>query len=322
YARQFLNKSPQPDLDDIENIPPAIAIEQKNTVKTSRSTVGTVTEIIDYLRLLFEKIGIPHCPNGHGPITAESVTSSVDHIIRDLSGERGYILAPVTKEGRVADGKKLLALLIQEGYLRIFHKNEMKNISAKTSLPKEDFFLVIDRTAFSAEERGRLADSLNQAYTASKKLNKNLTGGHLRVYTLSGKDLKFSEEMSCNECDYTFPQITSRLFNFSSPIGACSNCNGFGNTLSLDEKKIVPNPTKTLLEGCIQPFAMPSATQDRRELKKFCTKHDIDMNTPWEDLPAKHKKMIWNGTKDFYGVVGLFEWLETKKYKMHVRVDR
>ncbi len=320
YARQFLNKSPQPDLDDIENIPPAIAIEQKNTVKTSRSTVGTVTEVVDFLRLLFEKLGTPYCPNGHGIIKSESVTSSVDYILDALEGERGYILAPVTVEGRVAEGKKLLSLLIQEGFLRIFYKNEMKDLTSKTALPKDEFFIVIDRAAFSKDERGRIADSINQAYSTSKHLNKNYLGGHARIYTLSGKDLKFSEDMSCNECGFTFPPISSRLFNFSSPIGACSNCNGFGNTLDLDERKIIPNPTKSLLEGCIQPFAMPSATQDRRELKKFCTKHDIDMNTAWEDLSAKHRKMIWEGTKEFYGVKGLFEWLETKKYKMHVRV--
>jgi excinuclease ABC subunit A len=320
YARQFLNKSPQPDLDDIENIPPAIAIEQKNTVKTSRSTVGTVTEVIDFLRLLFEKLGIPYCPNGHGVIKSESVSASVDHIIRELEGERGYILTPITALGRVAEGKKLLSLFIQEGFLRIFYKKEMKEINAKTILPKDDFFIVIDRTVFTKDERGRIADSLNQAYSAAKRLNKNFSGGHARIYTLSGRDLKFSEEMSCNECDFTFPPISSRLFNFSSPLGACSNCKGFGNILELDERKIVPNPTKSLAEGCIQPFAMPSATQDRKELKKFCTKHDVDMNTPWEDLPAKQKKMIWDGTKDFYGVKGLFAWLETKKYKMHVRV--
>lgn len=320
YARQFLNKSPQPDLDDIENIPPAIAIEQKNTVKTSRSTVGTVTEVIDFLRLLFEKLGVPFCPNGHGIIKSESVTNSVDHIIKDLDGERGYILAPITAEGRVAEDKKLLSLLIQEGFIRIFHKNEMKEINAKTKLPKEDFFLVIDRTSFSKDERGRIADSLHQAYGASKRLNKNYAGGHAEIHSLSGKHLKFSEEMACNECGFTFPPISSRLFNFSSPIGACSNCNGFGNTLTLDERKIVPNPKKSLAEGCIQPFAMPSATQDRKELKKFCTKYDIDMNEAWEDLPAKQRKMIWDGGKEFYGVKGLFDWLETKKYKMHVRV--
>lgn len=319
YARQFLNKSPAPDLDDIENIPPAIAIEQKNTVKTSRSTVGTVTEVIDYLRLLFEKLGVPYCPNGHGIIKSESVSASVDHIIKDLEGERGYILAPIT-EGRVVEGKKLLSLLIQEGFLRIYYKKEMKEISAKTNLPKENFFLVIDRTSFTKDERGRIADSLNQAYAASRRLNKNFSGGHAEVHALNGKQLKFSEELSCNECGFTFPKISSRLFSFSSPIGACSNCNGFGNILELDEKKIVPNPTKSLIQGCIQPFAMPSATEDRRELKKFCTKHDIDMNESWENLPAKQRKMIWDGTKEFYGVKGLFDWLETKKYKMHVRV--
>ncbi len=320
YARQFLNKSPQPDLDEIENIPPAIAIEQKNTVKTSRSTVGTVTEIIDYLRLLYEKIGVPCCPNGHGPVESESVTFVTDKVLKECLGERGYILAPVTAQERIASGKKLLALLLQEGYLRIFYKNEVKDLTPKTVLPKEDFEIVADRIAFNKEEQARVSDSIQQAYLISKKLNKNFSGGHARIFLLNEKSFRFSEERSCNECGFTFPQITSRLFSFSSPIGACPQCNGFGNTLEIDENKVIPSPSRSLAEGCIQPFAMPSAAQDRRDLKKFCLKHNIDMNTPWNDLPVAQKKMIWNGHKDFYGVLGLFEYLETKKYKMHVRI--
>lgn len=320
YARQFLNKSPQPELDDIENIPPAIAIEQKNTVKTSRSTVGTVTEVVDYLRLLYEKLGIPHCPNHNTPIESESVTGSTDKIIDSLQGERGYILCPITVEGRIPDSKKLLALLMKEGFLRYYINGEVKDINSKTKLPKEEFDLVIDRAVFNKEDRGRLADSITQAFQTSKHLNSHFLGGRTKVVTLSGKTLLFSEDRSCNQCGFTFPPISSRLFSFSSPLGACSVCNGFGNVLELNENKIVPNPAKSLAEGCIAPFAMPSATYDRRELKKFCLKHKIDMDTPWKDLPAKTRKTIWDGNKEFYGVKGLFDYLETKKYKMHVRV--
>ncbi len=320
YARQFLNKSPQPDLDDIENIPPAIAIEQKNTVKTSRSTVGTVTEVIDYLRLLYEKVGVPHCPNHGTPIEAESVSHSTDTIIESVQDERGYILAPITVEGRIPDSKKLLGLLLKEGYLRYYHKKEVKDLTPKTKLPADEFDLVIDRAVFTKEDRARLADSISQAYLASKKLNSTLNGGRCKIVTLTGKSLMFSEDRSCNICGFTFPLITSRLFSFASPLGACSTCNGFGNILKVDESKVVPNPNKTLSQGAISPFAMPSGAEDKKELRKYCLKNKVDMDTPWKDLPAKQRKAIWEGTKDFYGVKGYFDYLETKKYKMHVRV--
>lgn len=320
YARQFLDKSPQPQLDEIENIPPAIAIEQKNYVKTSRSTVGTVTEIIDYLRLLFAKVGVPHCPNHHTPIQADTVSASVDRLLSEIDGERGYILAPITKEGRLEKGKKLLGLFIKEGFLRIYHKKQVIEITLKTVLPADDFDIVVDRIAFSKDERGRLADSFSQAYGTAKKLNTNLLGGKASVVTLSGKRFEFTEDYSCSICGFSFPPISSRTFSFSSPVGACTICNGFGNLLTIDERKVIPRPDKSLAEGAINPFTMPSSAVDRRELTKFCTKNKVDMHVPWEKLPKKYRDAIWSGTKEFYGVKGFFDYLEGKKYKMHVRV--
>ncbi len=320
YARQFLDKSPQPQLDEIENIPPAIAIEQKNYVKTSRSTVGTVTEIIDYLRLLYAKIGVPHCPNHGTPIQADTVSASVDRLISEIESDRGYILAPITKAGRIEKGKKLLNLFIKEGFLRIYHKKEVKDLTPQSVLPADDFDIVIDRLVFTKDERGRIADSFSQAYSAAKRLNTTLLGGKARVVTLSGKKFEFSEDYACSVCGFSFPPISSRTFSFSSPVGACTTCNGFGNLLTLDERKIIPRPDKSLAEGAISPFMMPSSITDRRELTKFCTKNKIDMHVAWEKLPKKQRDMIWGGTKDFYGVTGFFDYLEGKKYKMHVRV--
>lgn len=320
YARQFLQKAPQPDLESVENIPPAIAIEQKNYVKTSRSTVGTTTEIIDYLRLFFEKVGEPFCPKHKTKIESESVGQAVDKILKKFEGKRGYVLAPVTSDSRVALGKKLLQLLMKEGFLRLFIKGEMIEVTSKTQLPAADFEVVVDRVSFRAEDRGRLSDSISQAYAAAVKLNSKLTGGRARVVTTEAEELKLSEENSCTECGYTFPAISSRLFNFSSPVGACSKCNGFGNTLELDELKVIPNKTLSISQGALEPFTMPSARSDRAELFKFCKKSGISLSTPWQDLPEAHRGAIWHGTKSFFGVVGLFEYLETKKYKMHVRV--
>ncbi|MBL7670202.1 MAG: excinuclease ABC subunit UvrA [Bdellovibrionaceae bacterium] len=327
YARQFLNKAPKPDIEGINNIPPAIAIEQKNTVKNSRSTVGTTTEVIDYLRLLYEKIGQPHCPT-HGVLAEkESVTEATAKAIKSFSGQRGYVLVEIKAADRILQGKKLHSLLLQDGFLRIYKpagQGEFVEISEpaalKKSLPKESFFLVIDRLAFSEEERGRLADSLTQAYEASVKYNTRLTVRKAVILTTEGQRLKVSEQASCPICEYTPPTISSKLFSFNSPIGACPTCKGFGNLLILDKAKVIPDPTKSLDLGALHPFSMPSAAHERKQLLAFCRKQKIDVKKPWVDLPKNHQDLIWNGGKDFFGVVGLFEYLEQIKYKMHVRV--
>lgn len=373
YARQFLNKAPKPDIEGVNNIPPAISIEQKNSVKNSRSTVGTTTELIDYLRLLFEKVGEPYCPVHNIKTEKQSVTEAADRIVQHFSGDRGYIFVEVGAESRVAEGKKLHSLLLQDGYLRIYlpgkgkeepkikkttGKAALKTALKKTAkksqaaedpvpigqssaitqeemgeiieiseasilkkgLPKGSFYLVIDRMSFNSEDRGRLADSLTQAYEASIKYNSGLTTRKCTVITVDGKKLQLSEENSCPICGYTPPTVTSRLFSFNSPVGACPTCKGFGNILELDEKKVVPNPNLTISQGALNPFTMPSASQDKKQLFAYCKKAKIDLHTPWKDLPAEHKKSLWEGSEQFFGVRGLFEHLEDMKYKMHVRV--
>jgi excinuclease ABC subunit A len=354
YARQFLNKAPKPDIEGINNIPPAISIEQKNTVKSSRSTVGTTTELIDYLRLLFEKVGKSYCPSHHCPTEKESVTEATDKIIKSFAGKRGYILVEISGENRVAQGKKLHSLLLQDGYLRIYipkagaesvsTKKTTKKAAAETfaggvtqeemgsvveitdaaaikkGLPKDRFFLVIDRMSFNEDERGRIADSMTQAYEASIKYNTNLISRKATILTTEGQRLQVSEEASCPVCGYTPPPISSRLFSFNSPIGACPTCKGFGNILDLDEAKVVPNPTLSIAAGALSPFWMPSAAHEKKQLLAYCKKAKMDIHTPWQDLPKAQKDIIWNGNKEFFGVKGLFEYLDQIKYKMHVRV--
>ncbi|MEK6774306.1 MAG: excinuclease ABC subunit UvrA [Bdellovibrionota bacterium] len=331
YARQFLNKAPKPAIEGINNIPPAISIEQKNTVKSSRSTVGTATEVIDYLRLLYEKIGQPHCPTHGCPTEKESVTEATDKVLKNFQDQRGYVLVQISADGRVAEGKKLLALLLQDAYLRIYIPTKKENqpgtvieisspASIKKGLPKEDFFLVIDRMAFTKDERGRLADSLTQAYEASIKYNKNLITRRATVTTTEGKQLRVSEEASCPTCGYTPPLLSSKLFSFNSPIGACPTCKGFGNILELDEKKVIPNPLLSIKDGALHPFTMPSAAHERKQLLVFCKKMKISTSASWKSLPQKTRDMIWNGHENFFGVKGLFAYLDEIKYKMHVRV--
>ncbi len=381
YARQFIYKAPKPDIEGIENIPPAIAIEQKNSVRTSRSTVGTSTEVVEFLRLLFEKVGKAHCPTYGFSVKSESVTEATRITLGTVLGKRGYVLAPVLRKGRVGDGARLQALLIKEGFTKIYLHGQSEGIVAvgkerpKVSLPAkkkssretskaekkiseangdgvqgfgfpkcvspdelkvvgqiielrpkenvipdEDFFLVIDRMAFKNEDEGRLSDSISQAYQASTKFNAELAGGRATILTIEGRELKFSEENSCSVCGFTFPNVSSQLFSFNSPIGACSKCNGFGNILTLDESKIIPNPALTLAEGAIHPFTMPSASYERKVLASFCKREGIDMHTPWSELSPEIRQKIWAGDEKYYGVNGMFEYLEGKKYKMHVRV--
>lgn len=350
YARQFLNKAPKPDIEGINNIPPAISIEQKNSVKSSRSTVGTTTEIIDYLRLLYEKIGKSYCPIHHCPTEKESITEATDKVIKSFAGKRGYILVEISADGRVAEGKKLHSLLLQDGYLRIYlpktseEKSSKKKTGKKTTpggvildemgavveigdaaaikkgLPKETFFLVIDRMSFNDDERGRIADSLTQAYEASIKYNTHLITRRATILTTEAQRLQVSEEASCPVCGYTPPLLSSRLFSFNSPIGACPTCKGFGNILDIDEEKVIPNPSLSLSQGALSPFSMPSSAHEKKQLLSYCKKAKIDTHTPWSELPKSQRDVIWNGTKEFFGVRGLFEYLDQIKYKMHVRV--
>ena len=392
YARQFLNKAPKPDIEGIMNIPPSIAIEQKNSVKNSRSTVGTTTELIDYLRLLYEKTGIPFCPTHHIPTQKQSVSEATDIALKYFEGKRGYILVEITETDRVSEGKKLLSLFLQDGFLRAYlpkrkpvaptitikgkkaiaklmaqaeekvtvalktkatskksakasAKEAEENINQpipevtpvtqtemgeiielnepkmlKKGLPKESFYLVIDRIAFNTSEKDRLADSLSQAYEASIKYNTKTTVRNALLITTEGSQLKLSEENSCSICGFTPPPVTSRLFSFNSPIGACPSCKGFGNILDLDEKKVIPNPNLSIAQGALNPFTMPSAESDKKQLLAYCKKTKIDVHTPWNKLPEDQRKKIWNGSKEFFGVKGLFEYLEQIKYKMHVRV--
>jgi excinuclease ABC subunit A len=342
YSRQFLNKAPKPDLEGIENIPPAISIEQKNSVKSSRSTVGTTTELVDYLRLLYEKIGKAYCPDHHLALHMDSPSTGAEFILKHFTNERGFILVKVSVGERITSEKKLLGLLKAEGFRRIYLPKRSKpqwkagqvfaTIAmgdivdldepslAKKGLPKTEFYVVVDRLVFSPEEHGRIADSLAQAYGASQKFTKTAVAAQAEVLTVDGKRLLLSEENSCSVCNFRFPIITSALFSFNSPVGACPDCNGFGNKLDLDPHKVIPNPEKSLSQGAIAPFAMPSASHDRKQLRSFCKKYRINMDMAWNELNEKQQQLVWGGNEDFYGVKGLFEYLDTKKYKMHVRV--
>ncbi len=363
YSKQFINKAPKPDLEDVENIPPAIALQQKNSIKNSRSTVGTNTELLDHLRILYAKIGSASCPDHHLKLQPYTPVSAAEFIVDHLKDTKGYILLPIYSKLVSCKGKDLLKVLIQEGYLRgaYFLSEKWKSpnsyymtddinvfdLQSPEALDHidEDFYVVIDRCVVDDSELGRIYDSIYLCYNTYLKVHHADTFGDCFFWTTgiasseaedenndqqkmgpnnqksSGRQLhRFSEENSCPICDYKFPTFTPQLFSFNSPLGACSDCNGFGNRLEIDEKKVIPFPNKTLMEGAITPFAMPSGRVDFRKLIKFCESEKISLHTPWEKLSKEHRDMIWIGHKKWFGVLGLFEYLETKKYKMHVRI--
>lgn len=341
YTKQFLNKAPKPDIEGINNIPPAICIEQKNSVKNSRSTVGTTTELVDYFRLLFEKLGIPYCPTHLIPTQKQSVSEATDLVLNKFAGQRGYVLTEMDSAHRAFEGKKLHSFLLKEGFLRIFipeptdnkHTSNLTSeaflgkivdlsdpVVIKKGVPSKTFFVVIDRMEFVNAEKARLADSLTQAYESYSKLNNYGPYKRAKVVTTEGKVLNLSEESCCGVCGYTPPPLQSRLFSFNSPVGACPTCKGFGNILKLDKAKVIPNPKLSIQDGALHPFTMPSAASDRKELLLFCKKKKIPLNQPWESLSSDQQNLVWQGTSDFMGVEGLFKMLESIKYKMHVRV--
>ncbi len=331
YARQFLNQAPKPLLDSIANVPPAIALEQKNTIKNSRSTVGTTSEIIEYLRLLYAKLSTAHCPNNHGPVISESPTSATDKLIQEWDGRRVYLTVLIRQDQKRFNNSDFLKSLLADGFNRILvnksrSKKDIKlnplEIDAKTKvkdLPKKDFYLVIDRLAVREEDRGRIVDSLGQCYEMSIKYNQQ-SHGSSQIISTENDVIKISDSLACSECDEVLPSKSPQLFSFNSPVGACSHCNGFGNTLDIDENKVIPNPNLCLSEGAIVPFFMPSAARARRKLLTYCKSKKISTETAWNKLPKKQRELLWEGNSQFYGVKGYFEHLETKKYKMHVRV--
>lgn len=306
YARQFLDRSPQPDVDEVKNIPPAIAIEQSNHVTTSRSTVGTLTEIIDYLRLLFTNIGTPICLEHNIPIIADTVTSATDQVIRVFSGQRGYILVDITKDARKTE-QNLLQFLLKSGHPRIFYKEEIIQLQPKTPLPEDHFEIIIDRTSFDPEDRGRIADSIAQAYSTFNHLYQ-CKKGKARAITTEGQEIKLSESPVCRKCGFALPPITHQFFNFSSPLGVCRKCEGAGRFLKFDKDKIIPNPDLTLSQNVVHPMNKAFLRYEKRDFLYVCANHyNINLNTPWNQIPEEKRSLIWTGKGRY---PGLMEYLE------------
>lgn len=294
YARQFLGQMDKPDVDSIDGLSPAISIDQKTTSKNPRSTVGTVTEINDYLRLLFARVGHPICPNDHIEITSQSVDQMADQVLELPERTKIQVLAPiiVKKKGQ---HKKVFERIQKEGYVRVRVDGGIYDLSEVPELEKNkkhDIAIVIDRIVIKEGIRSRLFDSIEAAL--------RLADGYVLVDVIGEDEMLFSEHYSCPYCGFTVGELEPRLFSFNAPFGACPDCDGLGVKLEVDQDLVIPDWTKTLSQGAIIPWNPISSQYYPQMLAQACESYGIDMDTPFEELPTEHQEIILNGTDEIF----------------------
>ena len=290
YARQFLEQLDKPDVDTIEGLSPAISIEQKTTSKNPRSTVGTVTENYDHLRLLFARVGRPHCYRCGKPIASQTVQQMVDRAIALPPGTRIQILAPIVR-GRKGEYRKELGEMARRGFVRARIDGKMVDLSTPIQLHrnrKHDIDILVDRLVMKPGIESRLADSLETAL--------GLADGLVTLLAVDKEEHLFSERFACADCGISYPELSPRLFSFNSPYGACPECGGLGNLLKLDPDLIVPDATLSLRKGAIRPWARRTSAHYFQMLEALAQHYRFDLNTPFGRLPAKVRRVILHGS--------------------------
>jgi excinuclease ABC subunit A len=315
YARQFLERVEKPDVDDVEGISPAIAIEQVNPVKHTRSTVGTTTEIYDYLRLLFAKIGRTICPDCDVEVRPDTVQSTVDRLLSEHPGQRALIMYPLPITGATM-GPGLVASLLAEGFVRVKVRDQVHTLTPTLKLDLAgltQFEVVVDRVSIGEGQRSRVAESLQMAFIKG--------GGQALVEIVEAGVWRLSDQFHCWACGRVFERPTPLFFSFNNPRGACPACKGFGNILDYDPNLIIPDPHKSLAEGAIEPWTLPRYVRHYTdELRRLGRRQGIDLHRPYQQLSEAHRHKILHGDGDFIGVLPFFRRLEAKKYKLYIRV--
>jgi excinuclease ABC subunit A len=329
YAKQFLERMPKPDLDRIDGICPSVAIDQRNAIRSSRSTVGTVTEVYDYLRLLWARVGRTICPDCDEPVLPDSPTTAANEVLAAAAGELAYVSYPMpvpvaTAAADVAEN------LRAEGFVRVLvdgkevHLDEPGRSEAEVAAALSagsEMFVVADRLRLEDEDRERLTSALAAAFAEGQ--------GHAVVLVVerdadrkltSARRFTFSERYQCDGCGREFTAPTPLLFSFNHPTGACETCNGFGATLEYDESLIVPDPGKSLADGALDPWTKPRYKKERARLMEFAGGRGIDPNTPWRELPDDVRHDLLHGAGDTEGVLPFLRDRERKRYKQYIRV--
>jgi excinuclease ABC subunit A len=344
YARQFLERIEKPDADSIDGIAPAVAIRQKNSTRNPRSTVGTATEIYDYLRLLFARIGKTYCAQCGNEVKKDTVDEVADKIMALGSGTRLQVLFPLqvdaspvqeekkgsrarrNKKSSLVDGrpseqlKARLFELRKAGFNRLYQAGQVFEFSTPESLLDVRFdqpvFMLVDRLSVSPESRSRIVDAVETAYRESGEV----------IFQVPQHDdqperqLRFAQRFECKNCHLRYEEPEPRLFSFNNPYGACPRCQGFGNTIDFDLDLVIPDKNKSLGEEAIAPWNKPKYRPMFTEMKRFAKQMDIPLDVPWAELDPEQQELILNGDGKFLGVRGFFAYLERKKYKLHVRV--
>ena len=373
YSRQFLERMARPDVDEITGILPAVAMEQKNSVKNARSTIGTATEINDYLRLLFANAGVTMCPECHKPVERFTVERAVEEVLRLGQGTQVTVTAAVGMEG-MSSFASLKAELQRGGFTRILVGDQVRRLDdvhlddaggeaaadgaagspddasnskdnnshgqdarethgrdaqataqngrgqdAQATVSEDDasrravrLEVVVDRFEIRADHRPRTAEALETAF--------KLGNGRATVRPAGTAPLAFDTRFNCETCGREFLEPEPDLFSFNSALGACPQCQGFGRVSGLDESKIIPDPMLSIAQGAVAPWNTPAYRELSSHLRRVCRKQGINLSAPYKDLSAAARKFIWQGDDGFPGIKGFFEWLETKRYKVHVRV--
>lgn len=344
YARQFLERIEKPDADSIDGIAPAVAIRQKNSTRNPRSTVGTATEIYDYLRLLFARIGKTYCARCGNEVKKDTVDEVADRILTLGAGTRLQVLFPLqvdpapaqdekkssrtrkNKKSPLVDGqpseqlKTRLFELRKAGFNRLYQAGQVFEFSTPESLLDIRFdqtvFMLVDRLSVSPESRSRIVDAVETAYRESGEV----------IFEVPAHDnqperqLRFAQRFECKNCHLRYEEPEPRLFSFNNPYGACPRCQGFGNTIDFDLDLVIPDKTKSLGEEAIAPWNKPKYRPMFTEMKRFAKQMEIPLDVPWAELKPEQQESVLNGDGKFLGVRGFFAYLERKKYKLHVRV--
>ncbi len=292
YARQFLGGTEKPDVDSIEGLSPSISIDQKTTSKNPRSTVGTVTEIYDYLRLLFARIGVPYCPNHHVPISSQSVDEIVDKVMENEIGTKLIIMSPVV-HGEKGTHKDLFDDLRKDGYVRVRVNGETYDLSEEINLEKnkkDNIDVIIDRIVLKEDIRSRLAESIEGAI--------KLSHGKVVIDYVGQKEIVYSENFACPYCDFSLPELEPRMFSFNAPFGSCPDCKGLGVKLKMDPDLVVPDGSKSLNNGAIKTLTDDPEALDFKRLECLCKHYKIDMNKPFDKLSKQHQNYILYGSDE------------------------
>ncbi len=317
YARQFLERLDRPQIELIDGLPPAIAIRQVNTIKTARSTVATLTELSEYIKLLFARVAVLSCRQCGRLVQKDSPQSLSRELIKSHSGARAVITFPLHYQGALPLNE-IETGLRRSGYFRLFNEGRSQEVSEEllAELLPGDLYIVSDRLVLNKDKEQRLVDSLESAFRMGK--------GKLTVIIAPGETqevrLPFSSTFHCPSCDLSYRNPGPNLFSFNTPLGACETCHGFGRTIGVDLDLVIPDKSLSLQQGAIKPWNTDAYRDVYLELMAFCKKDGIPVTKPFEDLKPKQQKKITNGCSRFLGISGFFKWLETKTYKMHIRV--